>query len=830
MHCASCVNRIEKAIGTVPGVAAASVNLATRQAQVKFDPSRADRQQIQRAVEGIGYGAKPVEETSSLIGDVHSAHQVSDGTAADAASALTPNHHSEEFADLRLKLMIAVVLAAPVVVISMADLMFPGRNWLLLVLTAPVVFWAGGSFFNSAWKSARHFAADMNTLIALGTGAAFAASVVVTVFPDLVANAKHSAGGMSGGQDMPPVYYEAAAMIVVFLLLGRLLEERARGKTSQAIQKLLGLQSKTASVFRNGEEQQISIATVVVGDIVIVRPGERIPVDGTVIEGRSTVDESMLTGEAMPAGKSPGDAVIGGTINKTGSFRFRAEKVGRDTTLSQIVKLVRDAQGSKAPIARLADTISAYFVPAVLSIAIVTFVVWLVAAPADDTFRLAMTCAVSVLIIACPCALGLATPTAIMVGTGRGAEFGVLIKSGTALETACKLNTIVLDKTGTITQGRPVVTDVLTAPRATDAQPAADILPPFARGGRGGRVDQKSPFLREVLLQLAASAEQGSEHPLGEAIVRQAREEGLDLLPVADFTAREGRGIRAVVVSPSLPDPDTDGSARVHAANLFPVLSQLNSPKAVATAGKPQPPVEILLGNGALLREAQIDTGPLEEAAASLAADGKTPMFVAIDGQLAGLIAVADPIKVSSRSAIARLQTLGLEVVMLTGDNRRTALAVARQVGIDEVWADVLPGQKAVKVAERQRAGKKVGMVGDGTNDAPALAQADVGFAIGTGTDVAIEASDITLLGNDLTGVVTALDLSRRTMRTIRQNLFFAFVYNVVGIPLAAGLLYPLFHRLLDPMIASAAMAASSVSVVTNSLRLRSFRPPNVEG
>lgn len=754
MHCASCVNRIETAIGRVPGVSSAFVNLATREAHVKFDPRQAGVSQIQQAVEAIGYGAKPNPAADfSAVGTVPDhAHP---GSGHNGADATGHEQHSIEYTTLRRKLILASVLALPVAVISMADLMFPGRNWLLMALCAPVVFRAGGPFFTSAWKAARHGIADMNTLIAIGTGAAFFASVAVTIAPDLAASSGH----------MPPVYYEAAAMITVFLLLGRLLEEIARGKTSQAIQKLLGLQARTASVLRNGREQQIPIEQVVVGDLVIVRPGERIPVDGSVTEGRSSVDEAMLTGEPLPVEKSTGDAVIGGTINGSGSFRFRAENVGRDTVLAQIVRLVREAQGSKAPIARLADQISAWFVPAVMGIALVAFVTWFFVAPPGEAFQFALTCAVSVLIIACPCALGLATPTAIMVGTGKGAEFGVLIKSGAALETACRLDTIVLDKTGTITQGYPEVTGIIAAPGA-DAGMSPDRI-----------------------LQLAASAEVGSEHPLGEAIVRQAREKKLDLLPPAEFAALPGRGVKAVF-RPA--DAET---------------------------------MTVLLGNEALLREAGIDAGQLAESAIPLANDGKTPVYMAVEGRAAGLLAIADPVKATSRDAIARLKSLGLDVVMLTGDHRRTAEAVARQVGIGEVWADVLPAEKSAKVAERQRAGRKVGMVGDGINDAPALAQADVGFAVGSGTDVAIEAADVTLVGSDLAGIVTALELSRGTMRTIRQNLFFAFIYNVLGIPLAAGIFYPVFHLLLDPMIASAAMAASSVSVVTNSLRLRGFRP-----
>jgi Cu+-exporting ATPase len=766
MHCASCVNRIETVIGKVPGVSSASVNLATREAHVKFDGRHVGLPQIQKAIEAIGYGAKPIPATEfSAVGldDQHGGHApAQEGSGGGSGH----EHHTIEYATLRRKLIVASVLAVPVTVISMADLMFPGRNWLLVALSVPVVFWAGGSFFTSAWKAARFFVADMNTLIAMGTGAAFFASASVTIAPELAASPGH----------MPPVYYEAATMITVFLLLGRWLEEIARGRTSQAIQKLLGLQPRTASVVRNGLEQQVPIEEVIVGDLIIVRPGERIPVDGSVTEGRSSVDEAMLTGEPLPVAKAVGDSVIGGTINKAGSFRFRAEKVGRDTVLAQIVRLVREAQGSKAPIARLADQISAYFVPAVMGIALLAFVAWFVLAPSGEAFRFALTCAVSVLIIACPCALGLATPTAIMVGTGKGAEYGVLIKSGAALETACRLDTIVLDKTGTITQGHPQVTEIV-----------ATLALDFG-------------FTQERILQLAASAEQGSEHPLGEAVIRRARETQLELLPLVDFVALPGRGVRAVL----------------HPASAGQVHPDVSNKAGTMT---------VLLGNESLLREAGIDPGPLVESANKLANDGNTPIYIAADGRAVGLIAISDPVKATARGAIARLQLLGLDVVMLTGDHRRTAEAVARQVGIREVWAEVLPAQKAEKVAERQRAGKRVGMVGDGINDAPALAQADIGFAVGSGTDVAIEAADVTLIGSDLAGIVTALELSRSTMRTIRQNLFFAFVYNTLGIPLAAGVFYPVFHVLLDPMIASAAMAASSVSVVMNSLRLRGFRP-----
>ncbi|HEV7589315.1 MAG TPA: copper-translocating P-type ATPase, partial [Longimicrobium sp.] len=563
-------------------------------------------------------------------------------------------------------------------------------------------------------------------------------------------------GGAMGGMEMaPPVYYEAASVIIALVLLGRMLEARAKGRTSDAIRRLVGLQPKTARVVRGGAEADLPIEEVVPGDVVVVRPGEKVPVDGVVTEGASAVDESMLTGESLPVEKAPGDEVFGGTLNRTGSFRFRATKVGKDTALQQIVKLVQDAQGSRAPIARLADVISGIFTPVVICIAIATFVVWFVAAPPEARFTLALVNFVSVLIIACPCALGLATPTAIMVGTGRGAEHGVLIKGGESLETAHRLDTIVLDKTGTLTRGQPELTDVLPA-----------------------------PFTDHALLRLVASAERGSEHPVGEAVVRGATARGLELAPASAFNALTGYGIEATV----------EGRA-------------------------------VLVGTSKLLREHGIDLGDAETSAAALAEQGKTPTFAAVDGTFAGILAVADALKPESREAVRALRAMGLQVVMITGDNRRTAEAVAREAGIDRVLAEVLPEGKAREVKRLQEEEKRrVGMVGDGINDAPALAQADVGIAIGTGTDVAIEASDITLIRGDLRGVVTAIALSRATIRTVRQNLFWAFVYNLIGIPLAAGVFYPLTGWLLSPVIASAAMSLSSVSVVANSLRLRRFK------
>ncbi|MGH8808704.1 MAG: copper-translocating P-type ATPase, partial [Noviherbaspirillum sp.] len=583
-------------------------------------------------------------------------------------------------------------------------------------------------------------------------------SVIATAAPYWFAGATGSAmSGMPSAE--PPVYFEAAAVIIALIVLGRLLESRAKGHTSDAIRKLMGLQAKTARVVRDGREVDIPVEEVLPGDIVIVRPGEKIPVDGIVLDGSSAVDESMLTGESLPVEKNPEDEVFGSTLNKTGSFRFKAIKVGKDTALQQIVRLVQEAQGSKAPIARMADVISGIFTPVVLCIAIATFVVWFVVAPVDVRFTMALVNFVAVLIIACPCALGLATPTAIMVGTGKGAENGVLIKGGESLETAHKLQAIILDKTGTITQGQPALTDVIvdsTLPEMTDNE-----------------------FLR-----LVASAEKGSEHPLGEAIVQGALQRGLQLTDTTSFDSVTGKGITAVV----------DGR-------------------------------QLLLGNAKLMQERGIASAHVEAMAAELAIEGKTPMYVAIDGQFAGLVAVADEIKPESQAAVAAMQRMGLEVMMVTGDNRRTAEAVAKKVGIQRVFAEVLPEGKVDVVKRLQQEKKLVGMVGDGINDAPALAQADIGIAIGTGTDVAIEASDITLLKGDLRGVVNGIALSHATLRTIKQNLFWAFIYNVLGIPIAAGVLYPFTGWLLSPIIASAAMSLSSVSVVTNSLRLRQFKP-----
>jgi len=608
-----------------------------------------------------------------------------------------------------------------------------------------VLLWSGSGFFRGAWSAFKHRAADMNTLIALGTGAAWLYSGVTVLVP----------GIFPEGTAEP--FYDVVAVVIALVVLGQALELRAKGRTSEAIKKLMGLQAKTARVIRDGQEVDIPVEEVLVGDIVLVRPGEKIPVDGVIVEGSSAVDESMITGESIPVEKGEGDEVIGATINKTGSFKFKATKVGKDTALAQIVKMVQEAQGSKAPIARLADTVSGYFVPIVMIIAVMTFVIWFDFGP-EPSIIFALVTSVTVLIIACPCALGLATPMSLMVGIGKGAENGILIRGGEALQAAQALDTIVLDKTGTITKGKPELTDVLTADNRQETT--------------------------EDLLRLAAAVERASEHPLAQAIVDGAKARGLELPDPEGFEAVPGHGVIATVEDR-----------------------------------------RVILGNLKMMQREGISLDSLEAEAVRLADEGKTPMFVAVDGQAAGVVAVADTVKEDSAEAIAALHKMGLEVVMITGDNERTANAIARQVGVDRVLAEVLPEDKAANVQLLQAEGRKVAMVGDGINDAPALAQADVGFAIGTGTDVAIEASDITLIRGSLWGVVTAIEVSKATMRNIKQNLFGAFIYNTLGVPLAAGVLYPFFGLLLSPLIAGAAMAFSSVTVVTNANRLRGFKP-----
>jgi Cu+-exporting ATPase len=738
MSCAGCVDRVESSLAHAPGVRNAGVNLATDRATVEYDPAETDVDALIKAVQDAGYGARDA-------GDLWS-------EALRVAEGEESRLKREEYEGLRNKFWIAAILSFPVLLIAMAHgritaLHFPGVTWLELLLTTPVVVYCGAQFYRGAWAAFKHRAADMNTLIALGTGAAYVYSVAATVWP----------AAFDGPMGSAPVYYEAAGVIIALVLLGKMLEARAKGRTSAAIQQLMKLQAKTARVIRDGQEVEIEIQSVEVGDVVQVRPGEKIPVDGVVTEGRSAVDESMLTGESLPVDKNPEDEVFGGTMNSTGAFRFSVTRIGSDTTLQQIVRMVQDAQGSKAPIARTADVISGIFTPVVLCIAIATFAAWFVLAPIDIRFTMALVNFVSVLIIACPCALGLATPTAIMVGTGRGAEEGVLIKGGESLEMAHRVDTVVLDKTGTITTGRPELTDVIPLGEISETE----------------------------LLRLTAAAERQSEHAIADAIVRGAQARNIDPAAISEFRVVPGEGVHATV----------DGRA-------------------------------VLIGNLRMMRERNLDVGSAEAPLTSLAAHGKTAILVAVDNRIAGIVAVADAVKPDSSRAIGALRRMGLELVMMTGDNRPTAEAIARQVGIERVIAEVLPEGKVEEIARLQRDGKIVAMVGDGINDAPALARADVGIAIDTGTDVAIEASDITLLRGDLRGVSTAIALSKATIRTVKQNLFWAFVYNVIGIPLAAGVFYPITGWLLSPVIASAAMSLSSVSVLTNSLRLRGFRSP----
>jgi len=666
-----------------------------------------------------------------------------DGPVDDSEAA----ERRTEIKDLTRRVLVGAALTAPVLfavtaggVVNVGPL---NNHWLQLALITPVMLYSGWPIHRIGWLSLAHRSAEMNSLITVGTTAAFAYSLLATVSPWLLP---------SGLGD---VYYETVGVVITLILLGRLFEARAKAGTGEAIRKLIGLQARTARVVRGGTEVEVPVEDVAPGDMVTVRPGEKIPVDGEVVDGESSVDESMVSGEPIPVTKRSGDTVIGATINGTGAFRFRATKVGRDTMLAQIIAMVRRAQGSKAPIQRLADTVSSYFVPAVIGIALWTFVAWFVLGPQPATTQ-ALVSAVAVLIIACPCALGLATPLSVMVGTGKGAEQGILIRSAEALETAHKLTSVVLDKTGTITRGAPALTDVVTV------------------DGIG----------EEELVRLAGSAERPSEHPLATAVVAGSRSRELMLAQPQSFESITGKGVRAIV----------DGRA-------------------------------ILIGNPALLEGEGIDVAPLRGATTTLSAGGKTPLLVAVDGKAAGVLAVADTVKEESAPAVADMRDMGLRVVMITGDNRRTAAAIAHQVGIERVLAEVLPDRKAAEVQRLQSEGQRVAMVGDGINDAPALAQADVGMAIGAGTDVAIESSDITLISGALTGIGTAIRLSRATMRNIRQNLFFAFAYNVVGIPVAAGVLYPVIGLRLSPMIAAAAMALSSLSVVSNANRLRGFKP-----
>jgi Cu+-exporting ATPase len=738
MSCAACARNIEDAIRSVPGVSACSVNFGAELATVSYDPSQTDVAAIQNAVDAAGYSAIPMQDNLLVPED-----------DTERRSRLAENRK------LTRKVWVSGIISAILVIGSlpaMTGLNIPfipiwlHNSWVQLVLTASVLFWCGSSFFINAWKAFKRHTATMDTLVAIGTGAAYLYSLFPTFFPQWFI-----AQGLR-----PDVYFEAASVIIALILLGRLLENRAKGQTSEAIRKLMGLHAKTARVIRNDREIDVPIAEVVLGDIILVRPGEKIPVDGEIVEGSSTIDEAMVTGESVPVKKHPGDEVIGATINKTGSFKFRATRVGKDTFLAQIVKLVQQAQGSKAPIQRLADRVTGWFVPAVIAIAIATFIIWY---NVMGNITMALITTVGVLIIACPCALGLATPTSIMVGTGKGAENGILIKGAESLEMAHKLSAIVLDKTGTITQGKPTVTDFVTVNGIAN----------------GNELN---------LLRLAASVERNSEHPLAEAVVQYAQSQGVKFDEPREFEAIAGSGVQGYI------------SDRW-----------------------------VQIGTRRWMNELGIATSPLNKDWERLEYLGKTVIWIAVGGKIEGIMGISDAVKPSSVQAIRALQKMGLEVVMLTGDNRRTAEVIAREVGIKRVLAEVRPDQKAATVEQIQSEGKIVAMVGDGINDAPALAQADVGMAIGTGTDVAIAASDITLISGDLQGIVTAIQLSRATIRNIRQNLFFAFIYNVAGIPIAAGVLFPFFGWLLNPMIAGAAMAFSSVSVVTNALRLRNFQP-----
>ncbi|MBD2205889.1 copper-translocating P-type ATPase [Calothrix sp. FACHB-1219] len=738
MGCAACAKSIEDAIRSVPGVNECIVNFGAEQATVDYNPKKTDLQAIQDAVDAAGYAAYPLQPQNLLAGEDDEEKR----------------HRQQESRELQRKVTLGGVISTVLLIGSLP--MMTGLNlpfiptwlhnpWLQLILTTPVQFWCGYSFYINTWKALKRHAATMDTLIVLGTSAAYFYSLFATLLPGFF---------ISQGL-MPDVYYETAAIVITLILLGRLFENRAKGQTSAAIRQLIGLQAKTARLIRNGEEIDVPIEQVAIGDVILVRPGEKIPVDGEVVAGTSTVDEAMVTGESIAVKKQPGDEVIGATINKTGSFQFRATRVGKDTVLAQIVQLVQQAQGSKAPIQRLADQVTGWFVPAVIAIALFTFIIWY---NIMGNITLALMTTVGVLIIACPCALGLATPTSVMVGTGKGAENGILIKGAESLELAHQIKTIVLDKTGTITQGKPTVTDFLTV-----------------NGTANGNEIQ--------LIQLAASLERNSEHPLAEAVVRYAQSQEVTLTEARDFEAISGSGVQGIV------------------------SHQL-----------------VQIGTQRWMEELQIHTQALQPDKERLEYLGKTAVWLAIDGEIQGLMGIADAIKPTSTQAIKALQKLGLEVVMLTGDNRRTAESIAREVGIKRVLAEVRPDQKAATVQAIQADGKIVAMVGDGINDAPALAQADVGIAIGTGTDIAIAASDITLISGDLQGIVTAIQLSRATIRNIRQNLFFAFIYNVAGIPIAAGILFPFFGWLLNPIIAGAAMAFSSVSVVTNALRLRNFQ------
>ncbi len=740
MTCASCVGRVERALRKVPGVVAASVNLAAQAASVEYLPGVASVDDLRAAVEGAGYS-------------------VPEEAPGEDPVARQERTQREEERVLLSRLRVGLLLGVPLLLFSHWEMVagrgsFPVSHaaaaLLQFLLATPIQFYAGARFYRGAWAVARHGSTDMNTLVALGTSVAYLYSAVAAFFPSVVA---------VPGLDVH-LYFETSAAIIVLVLLGRYFESRARGKTSEAVKKLIGLAPETARVVRGGAEVDVPLASVVVGERVVVRPGEKVPVDGTVAEGRSAVDESMLTGEPIPVGKTPGSAVTGGTMNLDGRLLFTATRVGKDTVLARIVAIVREAQGSKPPIGRLADVIASYFVPAVMAVAVLTFLAWFFLGP-EPRGTHAMVAMISVLIIACPCAMGLATPTSIMVATGKGAELGILVRDGAALETAQKVDTVVLDKTGTVTKGKPELGEVRLA---------------------GGGAFPGEEGTRD-LLRLAASAESGSGHPLADAVVRGAKGRGIDVAAPETFVSVPGQGVRASV------------------------------------SGR-----EVLVGSLAFLEAEGVAPETLGPIVGEIAGSGGSPVCVAVDGTAEGVLSVADEVKAGAPEAIRRLRGMGLDVVMLTGDNRRTAEAVAEKVGISRVVAEVLPDRKAQEIRALQAGGKVVAMAGDGINDAPALAQSDVGIAMGTGADIAVEAGDLVLMGGELRGVADAISLSRATLRNIRQNLFWAFAYNVVLIPVAAGVLYPSFGLRLNPVYAAAAMGLSSVTVVANALRLRRFR------